>query len=303
MIFNKFRKEEKDLEVMSEEELHHLMEKEVKKYDRMQKGKRIVCTFFLVLGILGGYKGLFSSDGTAISGDAENQTFVKTYAQNYYTYPKNESMEEHLQNFTLKSIQSTLLQYDTEVEWVTIQNVQIYKVQEKDSLKGILTYYLYGDLELKEKEKESRSMRINFSMDVLKQNGGYKIVSPVEHQFLSIKNLSDEGIESFEPPQGYTSCSEEEKKDIENTIKLFYSTYRENHESAKLLVESKDMLNELDKNTVLELVNLKSATYDEEIIYVSADITETISEVMVQKKQAYFEINKTTNKIKKMEVY
>lgn len=293
---------EEQVENISEEEQMKKLEKHFKKLRRKQKVKKYLLVFVLALGIFGGYKSLLYSESKNQYEDSENQTFVKTYAANYFSFPQDE--EKYLEKYTLSKDWRNI--YEKDIEYASLNDVEIYKVQAVNSDRNITRYYLYGTLISKKEEASEKNAVISFSIDVAKQKQRYLVVSPVEFTKVDVKAIQDEEQlknYQYESEEGTDNVAEEDLTNLENTLNLFVKTYNEDVTQARLLVLNKSVLEKLDDNTKLTLLSISKATEDADNYYVEAKIQYSHAGVFSITKNVHFEVDKTKNKIKKMEDY
>lgn len=305
-----FKNKNKDTEVLikesavSEETIKQFLQTKMKKERRWRLFKQAFFSLFMIIGLLGGYKSWIETNKTDnVAEAAESQTFVKTFIERYYEYPETEESKKMLSDYLLEPAWKASYSH-REMTSAKVIGSEVYKVKTLDD--QITSYYLYVNLETittdKEKNEIAKNETFNVHLDVAKEDGKYLIISPIRMTGVPIQAIEKEQQEvyKFTPSQGTTPCTEEEKRKIENTLKLFFTTYSKNKEQTLLQTMNMD-LEDLDPNTTMEFQSITSATSDETTFYVNATIKMNVSDVIEQELKMYFEINIDKNKITKME--
>lgn len=292
---------EKTDEVQEQVEL----DRRLKKFDRKLLRKRILIYVCIGFGVLGAIKSFAPAVTTHNYAEVEAMTFVQNYSKEYYHYPKTEDELASLKKFQLQS--SWDMKYTELVEYANLNNVEIYKVSTSDTEKGINDYYCYGTLTTKEeKQPKAVSTVVYFKVSVAKDGSRYLVVEPVANAKVNVNAIVDEDkveIYQFEGESASTTLEGSDKDEVTRTINLFLKTYNDDIKQARLLCTKNGVIDELDPNMKLELVNVNSATSDEETIYVYAEVNETYGTLYSSTRKYYFEIDKEKNKIKRLEVY
>lgn len=292
----------KKKEELTEQEYEKLLDKKIRQYNRKQTIKKILLIMLIVIGLFGGYKSLFSADVNTAFEESENQTFVRTYSGTYFKYPKEQEDIDYLKTF---SLENWISNYDQKVVFSELTEIEIYKVKEIDKLKNIYDYYLYGQLTSKKETENEIKNKVYFKVTVAKQDKQYLVIRPIQFTSVDIDSIDEEIKEqyNYEIIKGTESVKGEKLQELENTLKLFITTYNENPVQARLLAQDNSIVENLDSNTVLSLKSITSATEDDKTIYVELVMEEKYMEVYKVDKKYHFEIDKEKNKIKKMEVY
>ena len=309
MLFNK-KNQETELLIkegsVSEETVKQVLQTKMKKEKRWSLFKQIIFTLFIIVGLLGGYKSWIETNkNDNVAEAAESQTFVKTFIEHLYQYPETDKSKEVLSEYLLEP--SWKISYsNSEMSSAQITGSEVYKV--KTISDQITSYYLYVDIETisidKEKKETKTNDTLNVHLDVAKVDGKYLIVAPIRMTGVPIQAIEKEqqDVYKFIPSQGSEPCTEEEKSKIENTLKLFFTTYSKNKEQTLLQTMNME-LEDLDPNTTMEFKSISNATSDDSTYYVNAIVTMNVGEVIEQELKIYFEINIDKNKITKMEGY
>lgn len=303
MLFKFLHKEEEQENNVSEDELNREIVRKIKRFNWKQKSKKVLIWLVVILGLVGGFKSLMQVESLNVSADAENQMFVKTYALNYFQYPTEDS-KKYLDKFTLDPLWRC--EFDIDLERSKLSNPEIYKTKLRDAQKNIVSYYMYGELATKMKEENEVKNRIYFRIDVAKSGSSFLVVKPVFHNEVAISSVQDEEkrkeyvLQTNETSQ---SLKEDEMQEVRKTLELFVKTYNDNPEQAKLLTSNRKIIEALDKNVVVTLDSISSATQDDETIYVKVKMSEAYLNAYKVQKNYYFEMDKEKQKIKKMEVY
>lgn len=277
----------------------------IKPLERKQKIKNIFLTALVIVGLIGGYKAFLPSKANQEAlAASETQTFVKTYVINYFTYPSTKELDEYFSKYSLNTQWRNA--FDNKVDRATPSNVEIYKVTPHEDDAMYTDYYLYlqENITLKENGGEASSVH-DVKVTLYKDESGYMVASPITLSGLDIKNLDKkvkDGMQ-YKPETGKEQVDEQQKKEIENSVALFLNTYSTNFEQASLLVDDKNLLDKISRNSVLVLDSIRSCTKDATTFYIEASITESIGEHISNRKNMHFEINIEKNKITEMEEY
>lgn len=275
--------------------------KEWKKVNRKKTIKNWIITLIVLLGVFGGYKSLFSSEKTVVPTEVTDATFVKQYAENYYSYPTSEQSKKYIDKFTINNDES--ISYSQDVEYVSISNVQIYDV--KVLATNSYRYYATASMHTKVKDTDEVTKEICFSIDYIKEGKKYFVVKPVKFVSSSIRSIDEENKNKykFEPDSSNEQMTDKEKEDVKQTIDLFLKTYNDDYQQAKLLTSGKSVIDKLDPNTKLTLDAIQSTSKDDDTYYITTKVVEEYSDVVTMKRSYYFEVSRDKNKITKMEVY
>lgn len=302
-----FKRKEKLIieEHPTEETIRELRDKQMRKQINRDRIKRWIINVFIVIGLFGGYLSYLKTDSQDNIAEAvASQTFVKNYLEQYFNYPVSDETAAYLKQYTLDN--SWRLEYDRSVKEVSVDGSEVYKVLSPT--KEITSYYVYLDISMtsidEDKQEAKEQYRLSVRLDLARENGGYLIVEPLKMNVQAINAIAEENREKFilEMSEGKEQLTDQERVNVQETLRLFYATYTNNIAQAKLLVMDLDLEN-LDDNTTLEFTSLNRCTKDDATYYVSASLTETIANKMVQKKNVYVEIDIEKNKIKKVEEY
>lgn len=303
-----FRRKEKTKEIEeqpSELTIKELRDKQMRKQINRDRLKRWIINAFIIIGLLGGYLSYVKTDSKDNIAEATaSQTFIKTYLEQYFTYPDDDDAKDYLKQYTLSN--DWRVQYDRSIQSVQVDGSEVYKVLSPS--KDVTSYYAYVDVTMisldDEKQEVNDKYRLSVRLDLARSESGYLIVEPLKMTAQTISAIpKDERIKfELEIPEGKEQLTDQEKSNVQETLRLFYATYSNNIAQARLLVED-IVLENLDENTILEFESLDHCSKDESTYYVTASLTETIAEKMTQKKNVYVEIDIEKNKIKKLEEY
>lgn len=282
-------------------EMSEKLLKEWKKVNRKKTIKRWIITLIILLGVFGGYKSLFSPEKAVVPTEVTDATFVKQYAENYYSYPTSEQSKKYIDKFTINNDES--ISYSQDVEYVSISNIQIYDV--KVLATNSYRYYATASMHTKVKDTDEVTKEICFSIDYIKEGKKYFVVKPVKFVSSSIKSIDEESKSKykFEPDSSNEQMTDKEKEDVKQTIDLFLKTYNDDYQQAKLLTSGKSVIDKLDPNTKLTLDAIQSTSKDDDTYYITTKVVEEYSDVITMKRSYYFEVSRDKNKITKMEVY
>lgn len=274
--------------------------------EKKQKLLHYVWCGIVVLGIIGGIKALLPvSTNTEALAVNEIQTFVKTYATNYFTYPQTDELAAYFKEFSLNP--DWHIQYDSQkIAKATADNVEIYKVNSDEADSRYADYYLYlhQEITLKDGTQMAERFHVKVRLYNTKENG-YLVTDPVSMKSLPVKSVEEDTKKSLESEQekGSEQISEEEKQELSNTISLFLDTYSTDYAKAQLLMENTASLDLLDAHTKLVLDTISYATKDASIYYVETTVNEVLSDFVTNKKNVHFKVDMEQNKIIEMEEY
>lgn len=300
-----FKRETKEIEECKPEEtIKEMRDKQMRKQIRRDRIKRWIFNAFIIVGLLGGYLSYVKTDSKDNIAEATaSQTFVKNYLEQYFTYPMDDTAKDYLKIYTLNN--DWRVTYDRSIQSVQVDGSEVYKVLSPS--KDITSYYVYVDVTMVSVDEEKQEISDKYKLSVrldLARTGGYLIVEPLKMTAQAINAIPEEERIKFEIEllEGKDQLSDQEKSDVQETLRLFYATYSNNIAQARLLVMDLN-LEDLDENTVLEFESLSHCSKDESTYYVTASLKETIASKMIQKKNVYIEIDIEKNKIKKLEEY
>lgn len=302
----KFFKErlETETKAISDEEREVLIKKELKRINRRNRIKKAVFVFFMAIVVIGSMKGLLGTKNTSSNEEVENEAFVIEYVDHYYHYPLSEEDETFIKNYTYAKVETNRIYED--IDFASVSDIRIYKVETVDETKGILAYYITATYHTKEKDQDEISNPLFCKLEVAKNDNKYLVVKPVINVSYERDYIQDEDVlDQFEYKIKHTSenMSDVEKSEVTETIHLFLKTYNDDITQAKLLVSNPDILDTLDSNTTLEVDSISNVSKDEDSIYVQAKVKEKYLNISTITKNYFFEIDIEKNKIKTMEVY
>lgn len=304
MLFSrKNKKPDEDIKQMSEEELQEKIDALVKKQRKRNKLKKAALSVFIVLITIGSLKSLLNNQkGNSYIKAINDYAFVEEYIKQYYTYPVTDESRQYLEAYTLESVKSVEYSSLSKVISTVLQNVNIYKVNEDEN--GIRTYYTNANLKVITEDNEiNKSMALKIR--VVEKNDAFLVLDPIEMVLASQLVFSEEDKEMYkrkESSEG-TECSDDTKKELENTINLFFKTYSSDYEQARLLMNDPNTLDQLDTETVIEVENFGSIRQTETYYIAKANVVLKTVDIVNQRRTYEFQIDKTTNKILSMEVY
>lgn len=288
---------------LAEETVYAKLLKSIEPFERKQRIKHFAYILFILFGLLGGYMSFLPSQANQEAlAASETQTFVKTYINNYYTYPSTPELDAYFAKYSLNSQWRNV--FDNNVAAAVPSNIEIYKVTPHEDDR-YTDYYLYFQETITWKDGGSESYLHDIKLTLFKAKNSYLVASPVIMNGLEIHEVDKETKDDmqYEPASGNEQLSEETKKEVTDSLSLFLKTYSTNYDQAVLLVDHKDMLNKISRNVSLELDSIVSCTKDSRTYYVEAVVKETLGSYSTNKKKVHFEINIEKNKITEMEEY
>lgn len=295
-------KDSDELVETTEEDLDKKYQRALKKCKRNARIKSCLLLLLLSLGIIGGYRALFTQPLIETSAEAiNNYAFAEEYLNNYFAYPKSEEISTYLNQFTTGSWLPT---YDSKVKEVSVSNVEIYKVKQLEN--KVLHVYAKINIKYNSQENKTDEKSMHVLLSILNKENRYLVNEPIKMQSNSIGAMSQEEklayTNNYAETEG-TDCTEQEKIELENTMQLFFTTYAADYPQSQLLMEDPKSLDKLDENTKLQMDSIGSARKTEDRYYVNATVNVSTHEVLVQQRTYQLEIDVKTNKIKNMEVF
>ena len=303
MLFRrKHEKLDEDIKEMSEDELQEKIDALVKKQRKRYKLKKVALCVFIALVTIGSFKSLANNQqGDSYVKAINDYAFVEEYLKQYYTYPVTDESRQYLEAYTLETVKSA--EYSLgKVKSAQLQNVAIYKVNENED--GTRTYYANANLKAVTEDNETNK-KIALKIRVAEKNDAFLVLDPVGMVSASQLVFSEEDKKLYQRKENNegTECSDDTKKELENTIRLFFKTYSSDYEQARLLMNEPNSLDQLDTETVIEVENFNSIKQTETYYIVKVNVVVKTADVVNQRRTYQFEIDKTTNKILDMEVF
>lgn len=295
---------ETDIVIESEEQLEERFQKALNEQRRHAKIKKYVVISVIGIGLIGGYRSLVTKETRNDAATAVNDyAFTESYLKNYFTYPQTDDTRAYLQQFTTGTWSP---EFDNDVKSVEMRDARVYQVTASQDDKGALTLYVKVELNILHANDKEEQKQIYTAVEVVKQNDKYIVDEPIAMVSTNYIAMSEEERKNAqkddEQPSG-KDLSEDEKKEIGNTIQLFLSTYGSDLEQARLLMESPASLKPLDPDTKISFVSLGLTSQDDEDITATANVLYTTGNYLKQNRNVRFTFDKKTNKIKQMEVY
>lgn len=295
---------ETDIVIESEEQLEERFQKALKKQRRHAKIKKYVVISVIGIGLIGGYRSLVTKETRNDAATAVNDyAFTESYLKNYFTYPQTDDTRAYLQQFTTGTWSP---EFDNDVKSVEMRDARVYQVTASQDDKGALTLYVKVELNILHANDKEEQKQIYTAVEVVKQNDKYIVDEPIAMVSTNYIAMSEEERKNAqkddEQPSG-KDLSEDEKKEIGNTIQLFLSTYGSDLEQARLLMESPASLKPLDPDTKISYISLGLTSQGDEDITAAANVLYTTGNYLKQNRNIRFTFDKKTNKIKQMEVY
>ncbi|MDF9825183.1 hypothetical protein M2475_001617 [Breznakia sp. PF5-3] len=299
----KATKDQEVVEEKSEDELVNERLKIWKKIQRKQKMKKSVVLFFLVFAIIGGYKSLLETTPATEYEEISDEVFVRTYMEAYFEYPQSEESKKVISVFTLKN--EEVVNYPEELESLRVSKINFYKVKSLKQEYKSYRYYAEIKIEIKLQDQEPTIDTMYVRADVAKEGDRYAITRPLLFTSYDVKGISDEeilGKLTLEKESTNQQLSDDEHKQVKQTLNLFFKTYSDDYKQAKLLTTSSHVIDKLDPHVEIKLQTITSATQDDDYMYLQVKVDES-DKYVTRTRNYYIEIKKENNKIKKMEVY
>lgn len=304
MLFKKLHgvHEENDQEAtVSIDDQKVIIEKSIRKQRNRYLVKRSLLTAFILLGAIAGFSGFLSKTQIIHPVNVVNDiAFAESYLQNYFTFPKSEEVKTFQNSFTLESKWEAIFDQNKVKSSSVIIN-QLYKTDVTNI--DQLEFYMHGLQSITYSDGHVEALPVDTKITIAKHEDTYVVIKPIEMVQSTLSPLSDEQKKEFvsEIESANESCTDVEKAEIENTIKLFVTTYMSDYNQAKLLFKDPSMLYQLNNTSKLEFKQVAEASKDAETFYLSATIDVTTNTVLKQTKQFYFQIDIMSGKIINME--
>lgn len=304
MIFK--RKETAETEVAEIESSLDLDMKYQQMLRKQQRGRRIKETIIFVIILLvsiGGLKSLFTAEKDIAYERAINHyAFAEEYVENYFKYPQSKENDTFLQLFTINNASRS--EYDlNKVKNAEITDVDIYHVNERDS--NIKDYYMNADLEVTSADNKKTKQRLSVKLTAANVGDAFAVTEPIQMKYIQTQGMDDEIKADFEKSNDTegNDCSEEESKELQNTIQLFLKTYVSDYEQARLLMNDADMLDPVDANTTISPESFQSIRKTETEFIIDVSVVIVTNKTITQRQDYRFIVDQKTNKIMKMEEY
>lgn len=257
----------------------------------------------MVLGVLANGLSLQNNVTFPEEKGVVNRTVLKEYVQSYFQYPSSEEIKKNILKYSVRDFGA--FAFDESVLNQKIDNIEIYKIDKIDSEK--YEYYLSGNLVTTLKQNNQVLNRnIYFKIKTHEKDKKVLITQPLE-MIVGTENLfSDEDkkvlLEQLNKnPKGKNETSDKEKNDLKIALDLFFKTYSEDRNKALVLTSNLNLL-ELSKGTKLQLKDIKDIVVMEQELFVVASVNEQFEKTMSIEKTYVLLIDKSTKKIKKVEV-
>lgn len=316
MIFKKFHKQEElnakelDKEVVnqsreteSQDELEKRLQKAIRSQNRRRKSKSILLAIVLIVGLIGGFKSLFTIQETTTSSTAVNDyAFAEKYLSAYFKYPKEEVDDDFIASFTNGNW--TIDYASNQVKKVDIKSVNVYQVTPVGQ--DTMEVYAHVNLDVIDKEDKAKTTETNVKVEIIHKDTSYLVNSPISMVYTDVSAMDESMkktyIKDTSKVEG-SDCSEQEKSELTNSVKLFLSTYNSDFTQAQLLMKNSFDLKPLDANTQMEFESLGLVKKDKENFNVTVTVLVKTGDVLMQRRNIKFIFEISSNKIVKMEEY
>ena len=302
MLFKHKHTELAEEVIESEADLERRIQTQIKKQKRRLYLRRIALSALLLIVGIGSLKSLFI-DGKAVPYEKaiNDYAFVQEYMEHYFHYPQTEEDDDYLQLFTVST--SWRNEYDQQIEAAELSDLNIYHVERNDNDSN--TYYFKANANVHPKEGENQSLPFYMKLTLVQRSDAYLVIAPINMACTQTAGTDDESKKAFEKTsdvQG-NDCSEAEKEELENTVRLFLKTYTGDFEQARLLMMNPEDLDPLDPSTEIALESVRNVQKSNTEYMVNADVLMTSGQVMIQRRTYCFVIDQASNKIIEMEEY
>lgn len=289
----------------TEEELEARIQKLMKRQRRIVRLKKAALYLIVGIGLLGGYRSLGQRQQDILPAEAVNDyTFLEEYIKNYYAYPQDEESRQFLQDFTTGG--SWSVSYDQTIKSAAVEDVDVYQVEPSDTEEGRLTSYASVSLDLKDDEGKRKRQTAYIAIRSIQKDGHYIVDRPIS-MISTLPVAMDEdmkkGLETEKEDIKGADCTEQEKQEITNTIRLFFTTYAADLEQARLLMQDSETLKPLDPDTKPVFVSLQTAIQNEDVIQADVIVRYETKELFQQERTVRFLFDRKTNKIISKEEY
>lgn len=314
MLFKKLHKQEKNdsnteintdesSSVESQDELEKRLQRNIKSQNRRRKTRSFLLTFILILGLVGGVKSLFTLQKEVLTSTAVNDyAFAEKYLSTYFKYPKVEEDNTFISQFTTGN---WAVEYaNNQVKSVNANSVKVYQVTT--DLQNEMKIYAQIDLTVIDKNEEDSSIITNVELEVLHIENSYLVNSPISMVITELQPMEEtkkkEYIKNSSSISG-SDCTNQEKEELTNSVKLFISTYNTDFTQAQLLMKNAKDLKPLDPNTKMEFESVGIVKKGTENYIISTTVLVKTKEVISQRRNYNFTFEISSNKIVEMEEY
>ncbi len=275
----------------------------LKKQKHRKRLKEASLLIVILLVSIGGLKSLFTDEKEIAYEKAINHyAFAKEYVSNYFNYPQTKENENYLQLFTVNGTNRS--EYDlNKVKAAEIIDVDVYFVDEHDI--GTKEYYMKADLEVTDTSDKKTVQELSLKLTAANIGKTFAVSEPLQMTYVQAQGMNDEDKAAFvkhKEAEG-SDCSDEEKEELQNTIRLFLKTYVSDYEQARLLMNDADGLDPVDSGTVLTPENFQSIRKTETQFIIDVNVAIVTNKTITQHREYRFIIDKNTNKILDMEEY
>lgn len=272
------------------------------KVKRFYKLRQWVLSFLLVLGCIGGLSSLARNANSKIDESLEEQQFLYSFVENYYSYPRDEQQKKFVNEFMLDSTWDISIPKNTEK--VEVKDITIKQVE---TLKKHTTYYFTASLLfttiLEDESKQESWQVVNEKVDVVRDsNHAYIVASALQPFVISYMpfEVEEKNKLVMEYKEGTSKVEDTEKQIIIDLISLFLETYNTSYEQALLFCDELE-LEYKDSEVNYKFQKLKSASRDSSNYYVSANVEEGYSHFTAN-RMMYFVIDVSKQKIKQIKI-
>ncbi|MGX8834713.1 hypothetical protein ACWG0P_10915 [Amedibacillus sp. YH-ame6] len=314
MLFKKLHKQEKadlnaeinadeSFSVESQDELEKRLQRNIKSQNRRRKTKSFILTFILILGLMGGFKSLFTLQKAVLNSTAVNDyAFAEKYLSTYFKYPKVEEDNKFISQFTTGN---WAVEYaNNQVKSVITNSVKVYQVTT--DLQNEMKIYAQLDMTVTDKNEESSSIITNVVLGVIHIENSYLVNSPISMVRSDVQPMEETMKKEYTKNSSSVAgsdCTNQEKEELTNSVKLFISTYNTDFTQAQLLMKNANDLKPLDPNTQLEFESVGIVKKDRENYIISTSVLIKTKDVLFQRRNYKFTFEISSNKIVEMEEY
>lgn len=302
VLFNHKDESHKEEQLETEEQLEQRFKKILKQQNRRKRLKEILIVLLAILISYGGLKSLFTKAPSVRYERAINHyAFTQEYVKHYFHYPQSKEDGEYLQLFSLGSWQS---EYDlNSIKDAKITSSDIYFVDEHGS--QAMDFYLKIHMNIVKTDDNQEQQEMYAKVTVANLDNMFLVTDPIEMIQIHSEGMNEANKAMFEKEKSTSGedCSDEEKKELENTVQLFLKTYMSDFDQAQLLMQDASNLKPLDPNTEMVVENFSGIRKTETEYIIDINMMLTTNQTVHQRRDYRFVIDQKTNKILEMEEY
>lgn len=266
--------------------------------------KRAFLYFMIFLFTIGTIRNLFyrrENVNQNITKSTATQTFIKNYAEAYYTFPQTEESKALLTKFQHKK-DAWKIEVQKQVRKMEVVKTEIQNVVEKNE--EIATYYLVSYVKVTKEDEDKKlidSTQViyyNLDLAIEKQTNNYLVISNNKPGKIEINSIVNAARFNAKEPEKTKDTAPTQIEKINDSLNVFFDTYSKDSKQAVILTNNLT-LPILDKGTVLKLDKVSKVVEDNDNYYIKAEVLDTTANIITKRKY-FITLDKNTPKIKEL---